>query len=63
MMNKVVMAVFPHADDAAGMCGGTLAKFANEGWKVILVRVTNDDKDSMNLPTRQEEDRLHVPQV
>jgi len=52
-MNRVVMAIIPHADDAAGMCGGTLIKFANEGWKVILVRVTNDDKDSMDLPTRE----------
>jgi LmbE family N-acetylglucosaminyl deacetylase len=60
MMNKVIMAIFPHADDAAGMCGGTLAKFAQEGWRVILVRVTNDDKDSMNLPTREETERVNT---
>jgi LmbE family N-acetylglucosaminyl deacetylase len=59
-MNKVAMAIFPHADDAAGMCGGTLIKFANEGWKVILVRVTNDDKDSMSLPTREETERVNT---
>lgn len=53
-MNRVVMAIFPHADDAAGMCGGTLMKFADEGWKVIFVRVTNDDKDSMDLSTKAE---------
>jgi len=52
-MRKTAMAIFPHADDAGGRCGGTLAKFAAEGWDVILVRVTNDDKDSMDLPTRQ----------
>ena len=49
-MNKTVLVVFPHADDAAGMCGGTLIKLAHEGWKVVLLRVTNDDKDTMSLP-------------
>jgi len=53
-MNKVAMAIFPHADDVAGMCGGALMKFADEGWRVILVRVTNDDKDSMDLPGKAE---------
>ncbi len=53
-MNKVIMGIFPHADDAAGNCGGTLIKFAEEGWKVILVRITNDDKDTMDLPTKAE---------
>lgn len=53
-MNKVAMAVFPHADDVAGMCGGTLMKFIDEGWRVVLVRVTNDDKDSMDLPSKAE---------
>lgn len=53
-MNKVIMAIFPHADDVAGMCGGTLMKFAEEGCKVVLVRVTNDDKDSMSLPSKAE---------
>jgi len=59
-MNRVVMVVFPHADDAAWMCGGTLAKFAAEGWKVILVRITNDDKDSMDLPSREETERRNT---
>jgi len=53
-MNKVAMAIFPHADDAAGTCAGTLMKFAEEGWRVILVRVTNDDKDSMDLSSKAE---------
>ncbi|HOG48934.1 MAG TPA: PIG-L family deacetylase [Anaerolineae bacterium] len=53
-MNKVVLGIFPHADDAASSCGGTLARFAAEGWRVILARVTNDDKDSMDLPSKAE---------
>ncbi len=43
------MVISPHADDAAAFCGGTLAKFADQGWKLILVRVTNDSKDSVGL--------------
>lgn len=41
-----VLAICPHADDAAAFFGGTLAKFAAEGWRVVLVRVTNDCRDS-----------------
>ena len=59
-MNKVAMAVFPHADDAAGRCGGTLIKIASEGWKVILVRVTNDDKDTMSISSREETERVNT---
>jgi LmbE family N-acetylglucosaminyl deacetylase len=43
------MVISPHADDAAAFCGATLAKFADQGWKVVLVRVTDDRKDSLGL--------------
>ena len=46
---KTAMVISPHADDAAAFCGATLAKFVDEGWKVILVRVTDDRKDSLGL--------------
>jgi LmbE family N-acetylglucosaminyl deacetylase len=59
-MKNTVMAVFAHADDVSGKCGGTLAKWASEGWKVILVRVTNDDKDSHNLPTKAATERANT---
>ena len=61
-MNRLILAVIPHADDAAFMCGGTLAKFADEGWRVIIARVTNDDKDSVRLPTREETERVNTSQ-
>src|SRR5512140_1221632 len=61
-MNKLILAVIPHADDAAAMCGGTLAKYADQGWQVVIARVTNDDKDSMRLGTRQETDRVNTEQ-
>jgi len=48
-MAHAAMVISPHADDAAAFCGGTLAAFADEGWRVILVRVTNDAKDAVGL--------------
>lgn len=50
---KTAMIFSPHADDAAAFCGGTLAKRAAEGWKVILVRVTDDAKDSVGLTVEE----------
>jgi LmbE family N-acetylglucosaminyl deacetylase len=46
---RTAMVISPHADDAAAFCGATLAKFAHQGWDVILVRVTDDAKDSLEL--------------
>lgn len=43
------MIISPHGDDAAAFCGGTLARFAAEGWKVVLVRVTDDARDAVGL--------------
>ena len=43
------MVIAPHADDAAAFCGATLAKFAAQGWRVVMVRVTDDAKDSIGL--------------
>src|SRR5512143_1986087 len=43
------MVISPHADDAAAFCGATLAKFAEQGWNILLVRVTDDRKDSVGL--------------
>jgi LmbE family N-acetylglucosaminyl deacetylase len=45
----VAMVISPHADDAAAFCGATLARRAQEGWQVILVRITDDCKDSVGL--------------
>ena len=46
---KTALVISPHADDAAAFCGATLAKFVDEGWKIILVRITDDRKDSIGL--------------
>lgn len=58
------MVISPHADDAAAFCGGTLARFVDQGWKVILVRVTDDRKDSVGLSVedtiRKNTEELHA---
>ena len=51
------MVISPHADDAAAFCGATIAKFADEGWRVILVRVTDDAKDSIGLSVEETKKR------
>ena len=52
-----LMVISPHADDAAAFCGATIAKFADEGWRVILVRVTDDAKDSVGLTVEETKER------
>ncbi len=44
---KTALAICPHADDAAAFLGGTLTKFADDGWRTVLVRVTDDARDSV----------------
>jgi N-acetylglucosamine malate deacetylase 1 len=57
------MVFSPHADDAAVFCGGTLAKLSAGGWKVVLVRVTDDARDSVGLTmeetVRRNTEELH----
>jgi len=56
------MVISPHADDAAAFCGATLAKFADQGWRVILVRVTDDCRDSVGL-TLEETKRRNTAEL
>jgi LmbE family N-acetylglucosaminyl deacetylase len=46
---RTVLVISPHADDAAAFCGGTIARLADEGWRVVLARVTDDARDSVGL--------------
>jgi len=59
---RTAMVISPHADDAAAFCGATLAKFANQGWRVVLVRVTDDAKDSVGL-TLEETKRRNTAEL
>ncbi len=42
--SETILVVTPHPDDAEGGAGGTIAKWAAEGKRVILVVCTNGDK-------------------
>jgi LmbE family N-acetylglucosaminyl deacetylase len=53
------LVICPHADDAAAFCGGTVAKLAAAGWRMVLVRVTDDARDSVGVATVEE---THSPQ-
>jgi len=61
---KTALLFSPHADDAAAFCGGTLAKLAAEDWNVVLVRVTDDARDSVGLTVeetiRRNTEELHA---
>ncbi len=44
---RVVLVVVAHADDVALFVGGTVAAWAEAGWRVVVVRVTDDRWDSV----------------
>ncbi len=46
---RVVLLVVAHADDPTLFLGGTVARWADAGWRVVVVRVTDDRWDSVGL--------------
>ncbi len=46
---RVILVLSPHADDATLFIGGTLASWSDAGWRVVVVRVTDDRWDSLGL--------------
>lgn len=52
-MNKTVLGIFAHPDDAELMCVGTLSLLKKAGWKIHIATMTPGDKGSAEL-TRQE---------
>ena len=48
---KVLAVVVPHSDDCPIFAGGTVAKLIEEGYSGYLIRLTNDDHDSCELPS------------
>jgi LmbE family N-acetylglucosaminyl deacetylase len=59
---RVVLVVAPHADDTALFIGGTVARWTAAGWRVILVRVTDDRWDSIGID-EAETIRRHAQEV
>ena len=50
-----VLVVTPHPDDAEGGVGGTIASWAAQGRKVVLVVCTNGDKGTSDRSVTSEE--------
>ncbi len=46
---RCVLVVTAHADDAALFLGGTIARWAEANWRIVVVRVTDDRWDSIGL--------------
>lgn len=44
-----MLVVIAHADDLSLFIGGTVAAWADHGWRVVVVRVTDDRWDSLGL--------------
>jgi LmbE family N-acetylglucosaminyl deacetylase len=48
-MDKVVLSIAAHGDDAEFKAGGTLARMAAEGYEIYLAIATDNDRGSMRL--------------
>lgn len=46
---RVILVTVAHADDATNFAGGTIAAWADAGWRVVVVRATDDRWDSFSL--------------
>lgn len=47
--NKRIVILIAHADDTEFMAGGTVAKFAAEGWEITEVIATNNERGTHDL--------------
>ncbi len=50
-----VMVISPHADDAEGGCGGTVAKWIKEGKRIVYILCTNGDKGTNDPAIKPEQ--------
>lgn len=50
-----VIVIAPHADDAEGGCGGTVARWIKEGKTVVYVMCTNGDKGTSDPEMKPEQ--------
>ena len=62
---NTVLVVTPHPDDAEGGAGGTIARFAREGKKVVLVVCTTGDKGTSDrtMAAIREKEQLNAAEV
>jgi bacillithiol biosynthesis deacetylase BshB1 len=48
-----VLAIGAHPDDVELLCGGTLAKYAKNGHKIVIATMTNGDKGHLIIPPKR----------
>ena len=53
LMEKIVLGIFAHPDDAEFMCAGTLSLLRKAGWEIHIASMTPGDKGSAEH-TREE---------
>ena len=51
--DKVILLLVAHADDTEFFAGGTIAKYASEGWEIFEVIATDNQRGSFDLPVKQ----------
>jgi LmbE family N-acetylglucosaminyl deacetylase len=59
-MSKVMLVCAPHTDDAELGCGGTIARFSEEGWTIHVAAFSNAEQ---SLPAGSAADRLEYEMV
>ena len=49
----IILGVGAHPDDLEILCGGTLARYARDGHKVVMAHLLNGDKGHYRMPSRR----------
>lgn len=59
LTGRSILAVFAHPDDESLACGGTLARLASEGFRVIVVSATHGERGGP-IDTRKDDELGHA---
>lgn len=54
LAGRSVLAVFAHPDDESLCCGGTLARLADEGMRVIVISASHGERGAQTGPARDD---------